>query len=266
MGLAPKRRRLGVVVSSVAKMGQKNPNLGTFEVCFPRKPQTLDLLTPPVGSTIFHWPKWVQKPQIRALLRCVFPPNTASWVSHLSLAKMGQKTPKLGTFGVCFPPKPHTLDLPTPPVGSTIFHWPKWVKKTQIWGLLRGVFPPNTTTWVYFLPIGQNGSKNPKFRHFWGIFSPQITTSWVSLLPVGQKWVQKPQIWALLGCVFPPNPKHWISQHNRLALPSFIGQNGSKKTQNWVLLRCVFPPNTTSWVSLLPVGQNGSKNPKIGHF
>ena len=143
------------------------------------------------------WPKWGKKTQIWALLRCVCHQNDVGWFSLLPigqngsknpkfgrfwgvfspqippvestffpLAKMGQKTPKLGTFGVCFPPKPQTLDLPTQPDGSTIFHWPKWVQKPQIWALLRGVFPPNTTSWVSLLPVGQNGSKNPKIGHF----------------------------------------------------------------------------------------------------
>ena len=62
------------------------------------------------------------------------PQITTSWVSHLSLAKMGPKTPNLGTFEVRFPPK-------SPPVGSPIFHWPKWVKKPPNWALL-GCFPP----------------------------------------------------------------------------------------------------------------------------
>ena len=158
--------RLGLS-SLIGQNGSKKPQIGALLRCvFPPNHHQL-------GLPSSRWPKWVKKTPIWALLGCVFPqtpnigsPNTTGWVSHLSLAKMGQKTPKLGTFGVCFPPKPHTLDLPTPPVGSTIFHWPKWVKKTQIWGLLRGVFPPNTTTWVYFLPIGQNGSKNPKIGHF----------------------------------------------------------------------------------------------------
>ena len=147
---------------SLVKMGPKNPKLGTFEVCFPPKPHTLVLPTPPVGSTFFHWPKWIKK------------------------------TPNWGTFEVCFPPKPHTLDLPTQLVGSTIFHWPKWVQNPQIGALLRGVFPRNTTSWVSLLPVGQNGSKNPKIGHFWGVFPPQspptrlgtaMRTAWVGAAP-----------------------------------------------------------------------------------
>ena len=112
---------------------------------------------------------------------------------------MDQKTPKLGTFGVCFPPKPQTLDLPTQPVGSPIFHWPKWVKKTQDWALLRCNSSPNPTHWISQLHqlglpsfIGQNGSKNPKIVHFWGVFPPQspptrlgaaMRTAWVGAAP-----------------------------------------------------------------------------------
>ncbi|XP_040550278.1 uncharacterized protein LOC121108653 isoform X2 [Gallus gallus] len=368
-------------------MGPKTPNLGTFEVCFPPK-------SPPVGSPIFHWPKWVQKTQIWALLRCVSPPNPTHWISQhnwlalpsfigqngsknpklghfwgvfspqtppvgspfFPLAKMGPKTPKLGTFGVCFPPNPkhwisqhHRLGLPSfigqnesknpkfehfwgvfspqippvgstffplakigqknpklgtfgvcfplispvgspffplakmgqknpklgtfevcfppksPPVGSPIFHWPKWVQKPQNWALLRCVFPPNTASWVSHLLVGQNGSKNPKIGHFWGVFSTQTphigspnTTSWLYHLSLAKMGQKNPNLGTFEGC-FPP-------KHHHLGLLSSHWPKWVQKPQNWALLRCVFPPKTTSWVYFLPVGQNGSKNPKIGHF
>ena len=178
-------------------MGQKNPNLGTFEVCFPPK-------SPPVGSPIFHWPKWVQKTQNWALLRCVFHPNPTHWISqHHQLAlpsfigQNGSKNPKIGHFWGVFSPQ-------TPNIGS-----------------------PNITGWLYHLSLAKMGPKTPNWGTFEVCFppkSPPVGSPYFPLAKIGQK---NPKL-GTFGVFSPPNPTHWISQHNRLGLPSFVGQNGSK--------------------------------------
>ena len=78
-------------------------------------------------------------------------------------------------------------------------------------------------------------------------------------VPVGLKWGEKGQNWGLLGWVWHQNDVGWVSWS--LPWPKW-----GKKTQIWALLRCVCHQNDVGWFSPLPFGQNGSKNPKFGHF
>ena len=191
---SPQIPPVGSTFFPLAKMGPKTPKLGTSEVCFPPK-------SPPVGSPIFHWPKWVKKTQIWALLRCISPQtphigsaNTTSWVYHFSLAKMGPKTPNLGTFGV-FSPQ-------IPPVESTFFPLAKMGQKIPKLGTFGVCFPPKSPpVGSPFFPLAKNGSKNPKFGHFWGVFSPQTPnigspniTGWLYHLSLAKMGQKKPKI------------------------------------------------------------------------
>ena len=62
----PKKTQVGSPIFSMTKIGAKTPKSGTFEVYFtPNSPQ--------LGLPSSHEPKWVKKPQNRALLKWVLP-------------------------------------------------------------------------------------------------------------------------------------------------------------------------------------------------